>query len=208
MLRSTAGPPNLDQRSSPGRSRFCSSDRMLELKGKLDELESGANYRMREVTEMARLERSRLVHAALSSMQQLRTHLTTTLSGLKEVEPPPAQREQFAWNPFKNRWGVVSDGKYETVAPTAISDRTCAALTVCESFELSMPHKHKVEDLFILCDKGNMTNYLSLAVVCTVTWRRSAENPSGARLLRGVLDTQGVKDRKQSRSKYGAKRPK
>ena len=26
--------------------------------------------------------------------------------------------------------------------------------------------------------------------------------------IRGVLDTQGVKDRKQSRSKYGAKRPK
>jgi small subunit ribosomal protein S12 len=26
--------------------------------------------------------------------------------------------------------------------------------------------------------------------------------------LRGVLDTQGVKDRKQRRSKYGAKRPK
>ena len=27
-------------------------------------------------------------------------------------------------------------------------------------------------------------------------------------VLRGVLDTQGVKDRKQSRSKYGAKKPK
>ena len=27
-------------------------------------------------------------------------------------------------------------------------------------------------------------------------------------ILRGVLDTQGVKDRKQLRSKYGAKRPK
>ena len=27
-------------------------------------------------------------------------------------------------------------------------------------------------------------------------------------VLRGVLDTQGVKDRKQSRSNYGAKRPK
>ena len=27
-------------------------------------------------------------------------------------------------------------------------------------------------------------------------------------VLRGVLDTQGVKDRRQSRSKYGAKRPK
>jgi len=26
--------------------------------------------------------------------------------------------------------------------------------------------------------------------------------------LRGVLDTQGVKDRKQRRSKYGAKKPK
>ncbi|MGH7880282.1 MAG: 30S ribosomal protein S12, partial [Candidatus Binataceae bacterium] len=27
-------------------------------------------------------------------------------------------------------------------------------------------------------------------------------------ILRGVLDTQGVKNRKQRRSKYGAKRPK
>ena len=27
-------------------------------------------------------------------------------------------------------------------------------------------------------------------------------------IIRGVLDTQGVKDRKKSRSKYGAKRPK
>lgn len=27
-------------------------------------------------------------------------------------------------------------------------------------------------------------------------------------IIRGVLDTQGVKDRKRSRSKYGAKRPK
>ena len=27
-------------------------------------------------------------------------------------------------------------------------------------------------------------------------------------ILRGVLDTQGVKDRRQRRSKYGAKRPK
>jgi small subunit ribosomal protein S12 len=27
-------------------------------------------------------------------------------------------------------------------------------------------------------------------------------------VLRGVLDTQGVKDRRRSRSKYGAKRPK
>lgn len=27
-------------------------------------------------------------------------------------------------------------------------------------------------------------------------------------IIRGALDTQGVKDRKQSRSKYGAKRPK
>jgi small subunit ribosomal protein S12 len=27
-------------------------------------------------------------------------------------------------------------------------------------------------------------------------------------MVRGSLDTQGVKDRKQSRSKYGAKKPK
>ena len=27
-------------------------------------------------------------------------------------------------------------------------------------------------------------------------------------IIRGALDTQGVKDRKQARSKYGAKRPK
>jgi small subunit ribosomal protein S12 len=40
--------------------------------------------------------------------------------------------------------------------------------------------------------------------------RRPREGPSGRALphLRGVLDTQGVKDRKQRRSKYGAKRPK
>jgi small subunit ribosomal protein S12 len=30
----------------------------------------------------------------------------------------------------------------------------------------------------------------------------------GYHIVRGSLDTQGVKDRKQSRSKYGAKRPK
>jgi small subunit ribosomal protein S12 len=28
------------------------------------------------------------------------------------------------------------------------------------------------------------------------------------RIIRGALDTQGVKDRKQARSQYGAKRPK
>ena len=32
--------------------------------------------------------------------------------------------------------------------------------------------------------------------------------PGEGHNLRGVLDTQGVKDRKQRRSKYGAKRPK
>ena len=30
----------------------------------------------------------------------------------------------------------------------------------------------------------------------------------GNHIVRGSLDTQGVKDRKQARSKYGAKRPK
>ena len=40
--------------------------------------------------------------------------------------------------------------------------------------------------------------------------RRPVRDLPGVRyhVLRGVLDTQGVKDRKQSRSKYGAKRPK
>ena len=40
--------------------------------------------------------------------------------------------------------------------------------------------------------------------------RRPREGLPGVRyhILRGVLDTQGVKNRKQRRSKYGAKRPK
>ena len=40
--------------------------------------------------------------------------------------------------------------------------------------------------------------------------KRMAELGPGVRyhIVRGSLDLQGVKDRKQSRSKYGAKRPK
>jgi small subunit ribosomal protein S12 len=53
--------------------------------------------------------------------------------------------------------------------------------------------------------------------VCTRVYTTTPKKPNSAlrkvakirlTVLRGVLDTQGVKDRKQSRSKYGAKRPK
>ena len=45
--------------------------------------------------------------------------------------------------------------------------------------------------------------------VVLIRWGRVKDLP-GVRyhIIRGVLDTQGVKDRKQRRSKYGAKRPK
>ena len=40
--------------------------------------------------------------------------------------------------------------------------------------------------------------------------RRSCEGPPGVRykIIRGTLDTQGVKNRKQARSRYGAKKEK
>ena len=53
--------------------------------------------------------------------------------------------------------------------------------------------------------------------VCTRVYTTTPKKPNSAlrnlpgvryHVVRGSLDTQGVKDRKQSRSKYGAKRPK
>jgi small subunit ribosomal protein S12 len=57
--------------------------------------------------------------------------------------------------------------------------------------------------------KVRLTNNLQEHSVVLIRGGRIKDLP-GVRyhILRGVLDTQGVKDRRQRRSKYGAKRPK
>ena len=55
---------------------------------------------------------------------------------------------------------------------------------------------------------GKAITCRSISVV-TIRGGRVKDLPASAyHIIRGTLDTQGVKDRKQRRSKYGAKRPK
>lgn len=90
----------------------ASSARVLELTSSLDASEHGASTRLRQVQEAAKVERDRLIKAALGSLQQLRTHLTQTLAGYKDASHAYAH-EEFVWNPFKDRWGVLSNGKFD-----------------------------------------------------------------------------------------------
>lgn len=86
--------------------------------GELDRVTSTANKRLVSVHEEAQKERTLLVQAALQSLQQLRTHLTSTLSGLrvqsKEGDAPPDPRDVAAWQRWKHRWGVTSQGGEST----------------------------------------------------------------------------------------------
>ena len=61
----------------------------------------------------------------------------------------------------------------------------------------------------VICYIGGESHNLQEHSVVLIRGGRVKDLP-GVRyhILRGVLDTQGVKDRKQRRSKYGAKRPK
>ena len=92
-----------------------------------------ANYRCLKIQERNKQERSVLVQAAVSSLQQLRVHLVETLSGLRtktelglaEDENVPTTKSEpgldgFAWNPKKHRWGVSTSpgakkGKFDTM---------------------------------------------------------------------------------------------
>ena len=69
---------------------------------------STADAKLQKVQETALKERTILVTAALRSLQQLRSHLTTTLSGL---HVQPAERSvdgPEAWRKWKAHWGVTA----------------------------------------------------------------------------------------------------
>ena len=62
-----------------------------QLRGKLEAVEDEGSSKVREIKAQAKQERKVLVNAALSSMRQLRSHLTTALSGLREVPAPTSE---------------------------------------------------------------------------------------------------------------------
>ena len=74
-----------------------------------DALSVSAEHKMHALQETAQKERKILVSAALRSLQQLRTHLTSTLSGLR-VQTDERERENgaAAWQQWKSKWGVPS----------------------------------------------------------------------------------------------------
>ena len=86
--------------------------------------------------------------------------------------------------------------------PSYRSDDMLALLPLVDHL---VPNEEQLCDLF-----GVAEDELSAAVQHFIVRGGRVRDLPGVRyhVLRGVLDTQGVKDRKQSRSKYGAKRPK
>jgi len=50
-------------------------------------------------------------------MRQLRSHLTTALSGLRESPAPPTMeaKETMVWSPYLKRWSVQTEGREELV---------------------------------------------------------------------------------------------
>ena len=69
---------------------------------------STADAKLQKVQETALKERTILVTAALRSLQQLRSHLTTTLSGL-HVQPRERSVDgPEAWRKWKAHWGVTA----------------------------------------------------------------------------------------------------
>jgi hypothetical protein len=76
----------------------------------LEQAADRANERVRRLQEHSKQERASLVRAALASLQQLRVHLTRTMSGLKLSHPSEqlgAKQEAFAWRQKRSRWGVT-----------------------------------------------------------------------------------------------------
>ena len=105
-----------------------------------------------QVKADAKRERDKLVRAALDSLSQLRTHLTSALAGLKAGAPavmgalkptaspphgneevaPPGGSESFGYSARKHRWGVITKGeRFGTLvvrleAPTAPASHASA----------------------------------------------------------------------------------
>ena len=86
-----------------------------KLRVRVEQLEAMANEQARVAAESQKSERSKLVRSALSSLQSLRQHVAVELTGEREVPREEPIHEEFAFNTFKNRWGVVSDGVFDQI---------------------------------------------------------------------------------------------
>ena len=85
------------------------------LREALQAAEDVGSARLREMHEVHRSERMVLVKTALTSLQQLRTHLIHALSGLREMalRPESQQVRNLAWNPARRCWFVQPNGKVD-----------------------------------------------------------------------------------------------
>jgi len=88
-----------------------------QLRSTLETVKDQGSSKLREVKAQAKQERAVLVNTALSSMRQLRSHLTTALSGLRESPAPPTleAKETMVWSPYLKRWSVQTEGREELV---------------------------------------------------------------------------------------------
>ena len=76
----------------------------------VERVTDGAREQIRTIKQQSKEERARLVRVALESLQQLRSHLTYALSGLRLVTPMEQHmaHEGFAFRMKRSRWGVVA----------------------------------------------------------------------------------------------------
>ena len=97
------------------REASAASDVVSRLQAKLDALEEESKEMLKEAHQAREKERSQLVKAAVASLQQLRMGLTTVMNQSAATNSMAKGKDDFSFNRIKNRWGVLSDGKFEQI---------------------------------------------------------------------------------------------
>ena len=96
---------------------------LAQLQTELDKAEDHGKAQMRELSRelraQLRTQRSTLVAVALSSLQQLRTHLVHALAGLREVpwtrQAASQGTTRLGWNPARRCWFVQPMGRVDEI---------------------------------------------------------------------------------------------
>lgn len=88
---------------------------LVELRARVGNLEASASEQVRSAVEVHKKERNKIVRTALSSLQQLRSHVAVELTGEREAPGEEVREEEFVFNNFKNRWGVQTEGKFNQI---------------------------------------------------------------------------------------------
>ena len=90
------------------------TDSVIELRLQLQIVTEDGREQLQEAESAAKAERTRLAKAAMTSLQQLRSHLTSTLNGLREEQQSLGGPDEiFIHSPLKGRWGVQTNGKFD-----------------------------------------------------------------------------------------------